>query len=448
MPGDVIRIPIGSMLAGCAAASATAAVVTSTWIGPAAGNWAGAANWSPRGVPGNDGSTTYAVVIDDDARSAVTVDVTGSVTIDALEVRAGDGVVIHDGVHFSLAGDSLVVDGSLSVEGARFATILQVASSRFTIGGAGELRFSDTQANLLTASSAALLTIAPEQTLRGAFTIGGKGLALVNEGAILADSSAGVTVLIGNGGSFEHHGMLCASAGDVFISNGEFAECGEVVVDERRTLTRDGPFPQTGGVVRVDGTLSLGDAHYALEQGELGGSGRVDAMLLNIGGIVSPGPGIAVLSIEKSCVQQRFGTLSIEIGGAKEESDHDRLVVTGDAELDGTLLVTRVDGFAARPTDSFPILTCTGIRTGAFHAVVSCDEIEVTYGPASVSISFPNSTGVVGDLNFDGLVNGADVTVVLGNWGPCGEACCPGDANGDGMVDGADITVVLGNWAP
>lgn len=48
----------------------------------------------------------------------------------------------------------------------------------------------------------------------------------------------------------------------------------------------------------------------------------------------------------------------------------------------------------------------------------------------------------LGDLDGDMLVDGADLTVVLGQWGGAGSA----DLNGDGTVDGADITVVLGAW--
>ncbi|MBX3354224.1 MAG: VCBS repeat-containing protein [Phycisphaeraceae bacterium] len=52
--------------------------------------------------------------------------------------------------------------------------------------------------------------------------------------------------------------------------------------------------------------------------------------------------------------------------------------------------------------------------------------------------------GVTGDLNGDGLVNGIDLAIVLGNWGACGG--CPADLNGDGVVNGADIAILLGNW--
>jgi len=61
------------------------------------------------------------------------------------------------------------------------------------------------------------------------------------------------------------------------------------------------------------------------------------------------------------------------------------------------------------------------------------------------------SPSIPGDLNGDGVVNGADLGVLLTNWGPCppprqGPAPCPGDLNGDGVVDGADLGILLSNW--
>jgi hypothetical protein len=46
------------------------------------------------------------------------------------------------------------------------------------------------------------------------------------------------------------------------------------------------------------------------------------------------------------------------------------------------------------------------------------------------------------DLNGDGVVNGADLGQLLGNWGQPGVT----DLNGDGTTDGADLGFLLGNW--
>jgi hypothetical protein len=48
------------------------------------------------------------------------------------------------------------------------------------------------------------------------------------------------------------------------------------------------------------------------------------------------------------------------------------------------------------------------------------------------------------DLNGDGLVNGADLTILLGSWGPCGG--CPADLDGDGSVGAADLAILLAAW--
>ncbi len=52
----------------------------------------------------------------------------------------------------------------------------------------------------------------------------------------------------------------------------------------------------------------------------------------------------------------------------------------------------------------------------------------------------------IADLNGDGLVDGADLTTLLGEWGGCGEAGCRADLDQDGLVDGADMTILLGSW--
>ena len=51
--------------------------------------------------------------------------------------------------------------------------------------------------------------------------------------------------------------------------------------------------------------------------------------------------------------------------------------------------------------------------------------------------------GCDGDLNLDGTVDGADLGLLLGDWGAGGGAA---DLNGDGVVDGADLGLLLGAW--
>lgn len=52
---------------------------------------------------------------------------------------------------------------------------------------------------------------------------------------------------------------------------------------------------------------------------------------------------------------------------------------------------------------------------------------------------------VVGDLDGDGAVDGADLATMLGAWGRCG--ACEADLDGNGVVDGADLAMLLGAWS-
>lgn len=64
-------------------------------------------------------------------------------------------------------------------------------------------------------------------------------------------------------------------------------------------------------------------------------------------------------------------------------------------------------------------------------------------GYADVNLEFtalPNPN----DINGDGHVNGADLALLLGSWGPC--PGCPEDLNDDGVVDGMDLAILLGAW--
>ena len=47
------------------------------------------------------------------------------------------------------------------------------------------------------------------------------------------------------------------------------------------------------------------------------------------------------------------------------------------------------------------------------------------------------------DLDGDGFVNGVDLGILLGAWGP-GDG--PADLDGDGFVDGIDLGILLGAW--
>jgi hypothetical protein len=48
----------------------------------------------------------------------------------------------------------------------------------------------------------------------------------------------------------------------------------------------------------------------------------------------------------------------------------------------------------------------------------------------------------LGDISHDGVVNGSDLGILLGDWGAASTA----DLNHDGIVTGADVGLLLGAW--
>ncbi len=64
------------------------------------------------------------------------------------------------------------------------------------------------------------------------------------------------------------------------------------------------------------------------------------------------------------------------------------------------------------------------------------------YGSGTVTISY--NCDCVGDINNDGSVDGADLGLLLSQWGADGS----GDLNNDNTVDGADLGLLLSSWGP
>jgi hypothetical protein len=49
-------------------------------------------------------------------------------------------------------------------------------------------------------------------------------------------------------------------------------------------------------------------------------------------------------------------------------------------------------------------------------------------------------------LDLNGVVNGADLGLLLAGWGVCGTPC-PGDLDLNGVINGADLGLMLSNWS-
>lgn len=75
----------------------------------------------------------------------------------------------------------------------------------------------------------------------------------------------------------------------------------------------------------------------------------------------------------------------------------------------------------------------------SYQGIVSYEIYSATYPVICV-----RGGGISGDINLDGLVNGADLGLMLSEWGSC--SSCLGDLNKNGQVDGEDLGILLSAW--
>ena len=91
-----------------------------------------------------------------------------------------------------------------------------------------------------------------------------------------------------------------------------------------------------------------------------------------------------------------------------------------------------------------------GIETDPSGSPIARTVVEHLANQAGLGYTLDNVTLLPrrpADLNRDGVVDGADLGLLLNAWGPCPEACCLGDLTGDGVVDGADLGALLSRWS-
>ena len=136
----------------------------------------------------------------------------------------------------------------------------------------------------------------------------------------------------------------------------------------------------------------------------------------NFNGGMAPGASPGDVNFEGSLVLADTNSLFIEIAGTTPGSQYDRLVVAGDAALDGILDVS-FDGFSPTIGQQFTVLTASSIvDNGLVLGGPAASLFNLMVGSSSVILQAV-AAGLPGDYNQNGTVDAADYTLWRNNLG-------------------------------
>jgi len=101
---------------------------------------------------------------------------------------------------------------------------------------------------------------------------------------------------------------------------------------------------------------------------------------------------------------------------------------------------------SASAVDSVEHLFVIDLEPGTYAIELSRLDGGASSQEVAVAWQLPEIDGPPQDLNGDGSVGFADLTILLQNWGPCSPGPCLGDIDEDGTVGFSDLTSLLNAW--
>jgi hypothetical protein len=200
------------------------------------------------------------------------------------------------------------------------------------------------------------------------------------------------------------------SAGTLDTTAGEFG------------ITNGATFNLAGGVMNAS-TVTLQSSTFGFTGGTLHAT-TFNGNLTNVGGTLAPGASPGTLAVNGNYTQSA-GLLEIELGGTSS-GQFDKLNVTGNTMLGGSLDVNLINGFMPTLGQSWEIIDVAGTLSGAFAGLAEGSPF-ANYGGTLLTISYAGGdgndvfintvAGQAGDFDFDGDVDGQDFLVWQRNTG-------------------------------
>lgn len=288
----------------------------------------------------------------------------GTTTIQSGTVQLGNG-----GAAGSIASASIVNNGVLAFN--RSDAALSVGA---TISGSGALQQIGTGTTTLTAANSytgGTSVTAGTLRLSGVGSIGTGGLNVASGGTFDASgmSAASLALPTLNGAGSVALGAkgLAVSSGGSFSgaisgAGGSFAVTGGTMT-LGSTNSYTGATQVTGGSLIVNGSIAASSGLTVGQGGLVGGTGTLPSTVIGQGGTLSPGNSPGTINVAGNLTLQNGSTTVMEVQG----STSDRILVSGNAALGGTLRLVALGGSYGF-NQTYSLLQANSV-TGSFSSI-------------------------------------------------------------------------------
>jgi hypothetical protein len=397
--------------------------LSNVWDSPVGGSFDTASNWLGGVVP------TGGVVAIDTAFGVTVTGPSGALFINGLQLGAAAGRTTLDLQPNSLVSiaDDFTIPASGGVSGA--GTL--AADSAFTNDGLIDSNALTLIANAGLTNSGEIFieSINEARTLDvfGSLTNAASGVVFVRGEADL-DITGGAT----NGGELRF----------AFAN----ANVGGALVNNDRVAVSSGSEVVFQGAVTNNSALgfTIAGGSTAVFFGPFDGSGIGDAGTAQFEDTVMMALAIGGASFGGDVTLGATSELVIELGGISAGTGFTTIDIAGLLQLgSGDLTVELTNGFTPQAGDVFDVLDF-GALAGSFSAIT----LPALPGNLEFDTSDLLSDGVLRvvnncpvDINGDGVVDTADLGILIGQFGSAGPGA---DINGDNTVDTADLGILIG----
>lgn len=293
------------------------------------------------------GDLTYAGVIS--GTGSLTKTGTGTLTLTGVNTYAG-GTTVSDG---TLKGNTTSLQG----------TIVNNATVVFDETGTGTYSGTMSGSGALVKSGTGTLILSGTNTYTGG--------TLISSGTLqIGDGGTSGSIV----GDVQNNGTLVFNLSSTYNFPGSLTGAGAVVITGGGTVNFIGASGYSGTVsvsgsdfVLASGAVS--NSSYLLESGAtLSGAGTIAGLTVEAGGAVAPGYSPGTLTVAGNVT---FAAGSVYTVDVTPSGEHDLILATGTATLQGGTVAVNATSKGYAPTSTITILHADGGVSGTFASVTS-----------------------------------------------------------------------------